>query len=129
MNYLYVFIGGFFGSIARYLVGITIQPFSSGFPIQTLLINLIGCFFLGFFLPFAKKRLKPEYSLLIGTGFTGGFTTFSTFSLENVKLMNQNQMITSTSYIFTSIVFGISLSFLGYKVAEKFLQVKGERDS
>jgi fluoride exporter len=129
MNYLYVFIGGLFGSILRYLISEVIYPLPNGFPIQTFLINIVGCFFLGFFLPLAKVHLKPEYILLIGTGFTGAFTTFSTFSLDNVVLIDEHKLLVSFSYIVLSIVIGISLSFLGFKAAEKFNKVKGETSS
>ncbi|MFF2874867.1 fluoride efflux transporter CrcB [Gottfriedia sp. NPDC057991] len=129
MNYLLILIGGFFGAILRYLIGLSIHPLSNGFPIQTFLINIIGCFFLGFFLPMAKVKLKPEYTLLIGTGFTGAFTTFSTFSLENVILMDEKKLLVSLAYIISSLVVGISLAYLGFKVAEKFNKVKGETSS
>jgi fluoride exporter len=125
MYYLFVFIGGFIGSISRYLVGNTIQPLASGFPVQTFFINCFGSFFLGAFLPFAKIRLKPEYSLLIGTGFTGAFTTFSTFSLENVLLMNEKKYFVSCLYIFLSILIGIFLSFSGYKLSAQFNKKEG----
>ncbi|MEH7350935.1 fluoride efflux transporter CrcB [Gottfriedia acidiceleris] len=129
MNYLLILIGGFFGAILRYIIGLSIHPLSNGFPIQTFLINIIGCFFLGFFLPMAKVKLKPEYTLLIGTGFTGAFTTFSTFSLENVILMDEKKLLVSLVYIISSLVVGISLAYLGFKVAEKFNKVKGETSS
>lgn len=129
MNYLLILIGGFFGAILRYIISLSIHPLSNGFPIQTFLINIIGCFFLGFFLPMAKVKLKPEYTLLIGTGFTGAFTTFSTFSLENVILMDEKKLIVSLVYIISSLVVGISLAYLGFKVAEKFNKVKGETSS
>ncbi|MFF3024364.1 fluoride efflux transporter CrcB [Gottfriedia sp. NPDC057948] len=129
MNYLLILIGGFFGAILRYLIGLSIHPLSNGFPIQTFLINIIGCFFLGFFLPMAKVKLKPEYTLLIGTGFTGAFTTFSTFSLENVALMDEKKLLVSLFYIILSLVIGISSAYLGFKVAEKFNKVKGETSS
>ncbi|MEH6937043.1 fluoride efflux transporter CrcB [Bacillus sp. JJ664] len=125
MYYLFVFIGGFLGAISRNFVGNIIQPLSSGFPIQTFLINCLGSFFLGAFLPFAKIRLKPEYSLLIGTGFTGAFTTFSTFSLENVLLMNEKLFLVSFLYILFSMVVGICLSFSGYKLTEYYLKKVG----
>ncbi|MEH7454862.1 fluoride efflux transporter CrcB [Gottfriedia acidiceleris] len=129
MNYLLILIGGFFGAILRYLIGLSIHPLSNGFPIQTFLINIIGCFFLGFFLPMAKVKLKPEYTLLIGTGFTGAFTTFSTFSLENVALVDEKKLLVSLVYIISSLVIGISLAYLGFKASEKFNKVKGETSS
>ncbi|WP_088066944.1 fluoride efflux transporter CrcB [Gottfriedia luciferensis] len=129
MNYFYLLVGGFFGAILRYIIGQSIHPLSNGFPIQTLLINIFGCFFLGFFLPLAKVRLKPEYTLLIGTGFTGAFTTFSTFALENVVLIDEKKLLLSFLYILSSLIIGISLAYLGYKAAEKINKVKGETSS
>ncbi|UPM55345.1 fluoride efflux transporter CrcB [Gottfriedia acidiceleris] len=129
MNYIFILIGGFFGAILRYMISLSIHPLSNGFPIQTFLINIIGCFFLGFFLPMAKVKLKPEYTLLIGTGFTGAFTTFSTFSLENVILIDEKKLLVSLVYIISSIVIGISLAYLGFKAAEKFNKVKGDTSS
>ncbi|MEE6449750.1 fluoride efflux transporter CrcB [Gottfriedia acidiceleris] len=129
MNYLLILIGGFFGAILRYLIGLSIHPLSNGYPIQTFLINIIGCFFLGFFLPMAKVKLEPEYTLLIGTGFAGAFTTFSTFSLENVALMDEKKLLVSLVYILLSLVIGIILAYFGFKAAEKFNKVKGETSS
>ncbi|PGL70518.1 fluoride efflux transporter CrcB [Bacillus sp. AFS055030] len=129
MNYLFILIGGFFGAILRYIIGLLVHPLSNGFPIQTFLINIIGCFFLGFFLPMAKVNLKPEYTLLIGTGFTGAFTTFSTFSLENVALINEKKLLISLIYLISSLVIGISFSYLGFKAANKFNKLKGETSS
>ena len=88
MNLLFVMIGGFFGAISRFALGEWIHT-SNGFPLGTLFINLIGCFFLGWFLTFVsqKKKIRPEFTLLIGTGFVGSFTTFSTFSVETLNLI------------------------------------------
>ena len=68
MNVLFVMIGGFFGAISRFALGEWIHT-SNGFPLGTLFINLIGCFFLGWFLTFVriKKKIRPELTLLIGT--------------------------------------------------------------
>jgi fluoride exporter len=124
MNAMYVMIGGFFGGICRYFLGEWIHV--DNFPIGTLLVNLAGCFFLGWFLTFAsqKKTFKPEAGLLIGTGFTGSFTTFSTFSAETIMLI-QESILSASIYIFLSIVVGIVFSYLGYKTAA-ILARKGE---
>lgn len=113
-----VMLGGFFGALARYGIGAWIQT-NNGFPLGTLLINLIGCFFLGWFLTFItiRKKLKPELALLIGTGFIGSFTTFSTFSLETILLFQNGQAVYAVLYILTSIFFGLLMTYLGLKVA------------
>jgi CrcB protein len=126
MNYIVIFIGGAIGAICRYSLGNFISYSPADFPVNTFIINMIGCLFLGFFLTYTKKKLNKELILLIGTGFTGAFTTFSTFSLENVKLIDNGQLITSFLYVFLSIGIGISLSYLGYLFAIQLLKRKGE---
>jgi len=126
MNYIVIFIGGAIGAVCRYSLGNFISYSPAKFPVNTSIINMIGCLFLGFFLTYTKKNFSKELILLIGTGFTGAFTTFSTFSLENVKLIENGQLITSFLYVFLSIGIGISLSYLGYLFAIQLLKRKGE---
>ena len=118
MNLLFVMIGGFFGAISRFVLGEWIQT-SNGFPLGTLFINLIGCFFLGWFLTFVsqKKKIRPELTLLIGTGFVGSFTTFSTFSVETLTLLQQGLMFQGLLYVLTTTILGLGLTYLGRKVA------------
>ena len=113
-------IGGFFGAISRYALGEWIHT-NNGFPLGTLLINLIGCFLLGWFLTFVNQRTKvnPNLILLIGTGFIGSFTTFSTFSVETITLFEQGLLFLGLLYCLSSIIFGLLLSYLGYKLAVK----------
>ncbi|MFZ0445939.1 MAG: fluoride efflux transporter CrcB [Bacillus sp. (in: firmicutes)] len=118
MNLLLVMIGGFFGAISRFVLGEWIHT-SNGFPIGTLIINLIGCFFLGWFLTFVsqKKKIRPQLTLLIGTGFVGSFTTFSTFSVETLNLLQQGLLFQGLLYVLTTIILGLGLTYLGRKVA------------
>lgn len=118
-------LGGFFGAITRYAIGEWIQT-DNGFPLGTLLINLTGCFFLGWFFTFftIKRNIKPEVTLLIGTGFIGSFTTFSTFSLETNLLFQNDQAVYGVLYIFTSIIFGLLMAYFGLKLA--VIKEKGE---
>ena len=85
----------------------------------TLFINLIGCFFLGWFLTFVsqKKKIRPELTLLIGTGFVGSFTTFSTFSVETLNLLQQGLMFQGLLYVLTTTILGLGLTYLGRKLA------------
>ena len=118
MNLLLVMIGGFFGAISRFALGEWIHT-NNGFPIGTLFINLIGCFFLGWFLTFVsqKKKFRPEFTLLIGTGFVGSFTTFSTFSVETLNLLQQGLLFQALLYVSTTTILGLGLTYLGRKVA------------
>jgi fluoride exporter len=113
-----VMLGGFFGALTRYGFGQWIQT-DNGFPLGTLLINLIGCFCLGWILTFftIRKNINPELTLFIGTGFIGAFTTFSTFSLETILLFQNGQAAFGVLYILTSIIFGLVMAYFGLKMA------------
>lgn len=119
MKIFIVMIGGFFGALSRYVLGEWFHSSSNGFPTGTLMINLIGCLFLGWFLTFVSKRqrIKPELSLFIGTGFVGSFTTFSTFSVETVQLFQNSYIIQAVFYVFTSIILGLLMTYIGWKLA------------
>ncbi|MFS0777443.1 fluoride efflux transporter CrcB [Neobacillus sp. 3P2-tot-E-2] len=118
MKLISVMLGGFFGAITRYAIGEWVN-IDNGFPLGTLLINLTGCFFLGWFLTFItiKRNIKPEVTLLIGTGFTGSFTTFSTFSVETILLFRNGLAGYGTIYVLFSIILGLTLAYLGLKLA------------
>jgi CrcB protein len=118
LNVIAVGIGGFIGAIVRYSIGKVIY-IRSGFPLATLLINLLGCLFLAWFFTITAKRVKmnPNLKLAIGTGFTGAFTTFSTFSVETLNLLKNEQYGFALSYVLASIFGGIGLALLGAKLA------------
>ncbi|RFB18467.1 fluoride efflux transporter CrcB [Bacillus sp. HNG] len=119
MNVLIVMIGGFLGAICRYLLG-ELVPVPNGFPMGTLTVNLIGCFFLGWLLTFVatRKNVNPKISLLFGTGFIGSFTTFSTFSVEVVHLLEKGNIAIALLYVILSLFVGLFLSFVGYQLAK-----------
>ena len=119
MNVLMVMIGGFFGAISRFLLSEWIHT-GSGFSLATFLINLSGCFFLGWFLTFVgqRKKVRAEFTLLIGTGFTGAFTTFSAFSLETLELFEAGHLSMGIIYVLGSTVFGLTLTYAGYRLAK-----------
>jgi fluoride exporter len=111
-------LGGFLGAITRYSLGVWIQA-DNGFPMGTLLINLLGCFILGWFLTIItiRKNISPQLTLFIGTGFIGSFTTFSTFSVETILLFQNGLMVYGALYVLISMIFGILLAHLGFKLA------------
>ena len=112
---LCVFLGGGVGSVCRYLLGWLISPGGfTTFPWATFLINLIGSFSLG--LLFAMTKDKPTVYALLGVGFCGGFTTFSTFSVEVLQLVERDRFDLAAGYLLASVVAGIAFAWLGYKL-------------
>jgi fluoride exporter len=119
MKLIFVGVGGFFGAISRFALGEWLHT-DNGFPLGTLAVNLLGCLVLGWFLAFAKRRgLRSETVLLVGTGFLGSFTTFSTFSVETVNLLAAGQGLFALIYVLLSIIMGLLLAFVGFKFATK----------
>ncbi|MDC3412866.1 fluoride efflux transporter CrcB [Aquibacillus sp. 3ASR75-11] len=118
MNVLAVGIGGFIGAILRYLVGEWI-PSTNGFPFGTWTVNLIGCLILSWFFTITSKRwsINPNLKLAIGTGLIGSFTTFSTFSVETINLIQNSQFMIALLYILLSVIGGIGLAFTGARLA------------
>jgi fluoride exporter len=110
-------IGGFFGAILRNLIGLWL-PELNGFPIATLLINLVGCFFLGWFLTItlSKWQISTVVRTGIGTGLAGAFTTFSTFSVDTVKLITHHYYSLAILYVGISVLGGIFLSAVGVQL-------------
>ncbi len=85
---LYVGFGGFLGAISRFLIASFVQKqVNIFFPIGTLSVNILGSFIIGFMAMFFQNMIEPQYKAFVMTGFLGALTTFSTFSLENVNML------------------------------------------
>jgi fluoride exporter len=118
-HFLLVGIGGFFGSIARYWVShlnLSISFFS--IPVGTLLVNIAGSFIIGFLTGISEKSslLTTEWRLLLMVGICGGFTTFSSFTNENMVLIHNGQILTVFLYTGLSIFLGFAAVYLGYTI-------------
>ncbi len=106
---LLVALGGGIGSVARYLVGGWFASrFGSALPYGTFVINVSGSFVIGFFLAFAQERasLSPYWRLFFAVGFLGGYTTFSTFEYEGVRLLQDSEVLLGSIYLIGSMVAG-----------------------
>lgn len=114
-------IGAFIGTLCRYGIGQWVAASPAGFPTATLSINLLGCLFLGWFFTIVLHRIRvsPAVRAGIGTGFTGSFTTFSTFSVETVNLARNGHVGLAVGYVLASLIGGISLAALGFAVAKR----------
>lgn len=115
-NVIVIAIGGSLGSVLRYLSTIycikiwPTKPYAA-----TFLVNIIGCLLIGLLFGYFEKNPTENVALklLLLTGFCGGFTTFSTFGLENYTLLQSQNYVTTLIYIATSIVFGIAFVGVG----------------
>ena len=111
-----VCLGGFFGAMGRYYLSNQIsQRFnrSISFPLATFFVNLIGCFLIGIVLNF---NFTQNIYLLIVIGFLGAFTTFSTFAVEVVQLLETKQYMVALIYIVSSGIFGIGFTIIGLMI-------------
>lgn len=104
-----------FGALFRYSLELLL-PFRD-FPVGTLTINLTGCFLLAFVTRFLiwVPKLPTKMVTAIGTGFIGSFTTFSTFTLETVRLLERGAYLTGAAYLAISCVGGLTACLLGYR--------------
>ena len=121
LNVFIVGLGGFIGSALRYLVGGWAQQFSKSldFPYGTLMVNLIGCFVIGFLGELAEARgiFASETRLLVFIGLLGGFTTFSSFGNDTLNLARSGQMLNALTNVAVNVIFGLLLVWLGRTVA------------
>ena len=113
-------LGGFIGSVSRYLGSQLIHKiFNTSFPLGTLIVNLIGCFLIGLLLGLFEKGnlISSDVRLFLTVGFCGGFTTFSTFTSDSVNLINDSEVLYLMLYMGLSIFAGISFTFIGKYLA------------
>ncbi|TGK06707.1 fluoride efflux transporter CrcB [Leptospira semungkisensis] len=113
MNLVYVGLGGFLGSVARYLIHLWLAKESGAFPISTLLVNVLGSLLIGLFYGLSQNKIGEEIRLFATVGFCGGFTTFSTFALENLKALEAANYIQFSLYTIMSLVLCLVAVFFG----------------
>lgn len=109
-NCLLIGAGGMLGTIGRYLLGLLPIKMQNGFPVTTLFVNLLGAFCIGFIIALSEKsgNANPQLVQFLRIGVCGGFTTFSTFSLEAVQLLQNGKWGTSLSYMILSVVLCVA---------------------
>ena len=120
----YVALGSAAGGAARYLLGGWIQDRAGGtFPVQTLLINVTGSLLLGFLQRYALEStaISAEVRTLLTIGFCGGYTTFSTFSFETVRMLEDGEWRRAALYIGLSVALSVGAAIAGVAAAREVL--------
>ena len=113
MNIFLIGIGGAFGSITRYLINeLFIKHIPGEYPFGILFINILGCFFIGYYLGANLIIVKDSQYYLFVIGFLGSFTTMSAFTYQTINMLNTNILIAS-SYIITTIILTIAATAYG----------------
>ena len=118
-SFLFVALGGAAGSVLRYCIGLCLKsPAGSAFPLATFLVNLVGSFLIGLLAGAAARSgwMSGDGWLLLAAGFCGGFTTFSTFSLEGLRMLQSGNFLFALLYLGGSVALGLALCALGMRL-------------
>ena len=120
-SFLLVFLGGGLGSALRYLVARAMNQYSKVLPFGTFTVNIIGCLLIGMILGYAQREntLTSNQTLLLATGFCGGFTTFSAFANENLELIKNGEIFNFSVYTIGSILVGVLAVFIGFYLTNR----------
>ena len=123
----YIAIGSALGGVQRYSLGGVIQRAAAGtFPVGTLVINVTGSFLLGLLYRYAadSAAITPELRAMLTIGFCGGYTTFSTFSYETVRLLEDGEIGRAAAYIGLSLALSVGAAFLGLAAGRELLALR-----
>ncbi len=117
---LWIGLGGALGSVLRYLIGASVQRSAHiGFPVGTLAVNVLGCFLIGILAQhYLNIQAHPNVRAALITGFCGGFTTFSAFSLETVGLLRGGEYGRTAAYLVLSVSLSILATISGMAAAK-----------
>ncbi|HAC63854.1 MAG TPA: fluoride efflux transporter CrcB [Cyanothece sp. UBA12306] len=122
LQFIMVFLGGGLGSCFRYFISKVISSkLETIFPFGTFIVNIIGCFLIGVFIALIERfQFHPSWTLLLVTGFCGGFTTFSSFSYDNYLVLKNSQYLLGFVYILMTLFWGLAATFLAIFMIRKF---------
>ena len=125
MSYLWVTVGSAIGGLLRYSIARLMLPIGTGFPYGTVTINVIGCFVIGFFGTFTlqsgKYAASDNVRLFVMVGLCGGFTTFSSFSLESLDLLRSGAWGRALTNMVLSVTLGVAAVAAGHLLAHHWV--------
>jgi CrcB protein len=125
--YIAVGLGSGFGAVARYLVSLALL--GQGFPWATLTVNVVGSFLIGFYAtltePDGRLFARPATRQFVLAGFCGGFTTFSIFSFETLRLAEAGRTALALTNVMVSVVLWLAAVWVGWKLGERLNRLKG----
>jgi CrcB protein len=123
LDFLLVAAGGAAGSVARYGVNVATQGWHNSFPLGTFIVNIAGSLVIGLIVGWLSSDAQPEFHhqarLLLAVGLCGGFTTFSSFSLETLTLLRGGQAGMALSYIALSVLLCLGATAAGYALTHR----------
>jgi CrcB protein len=130
LTYLWIAIGGALGSVARYgCSDLAARSFGATFPWGTLIVNVVGSFVIGAFAtltgPDGRWMVSPDARIFVTIGICGGYTTFSSFSLQTLNLMRTGEMGAAAVNILGSVVLCLAAVWAGYVVGALINQARG----
>jgi len=129
MDYVWIALGGALGTLARYSVNGLISKHFVVFPIGTVVINITGSFLIGFFAamtaPDGRWMVSPTFRAFFMTGMCGGYTTFSSFSLQTLDLARAGEWLYAGANVLASVALCLFAVWLGYAAAMLFKSTKG----
>lgn len=122
MYWIAVAFGGAIGALGRYAISLYFTQMNTKFPVATFTANTIGCFLMGLgFILITERQIIPEvWRHVLLVGFLGAFTTFSTFSIEAVNLIQADQWKLACLYVFSSVAVCISAAVAGSFLAKMY---------
>lgn len=118
-GYVVVFLGGGFGAMLRHGINRLALHWNTDFPLNTMLINILGCFIMGLltsWFTFRGEDSSQHLRLLLTTGILGGFTTFSAFSIDAALLWQRGQMLQAGGYVLGSVLLSLVAVFAGLAI-------------
>lgn len=130
LSYLWIAIGGALGSVARYACSdLVARSFGGAFPWGTLIVNVVGSFVIGAFAtltgPDGRWLVAPDARLFVTVGVCGGYTTFSSFSLQTLNLMRTGEMGAAAVNVAGSVILCLASVWAGYVVGALVNQARG----